>query len=450
MKKGIMLFIILGLPALSGYAFAESEIESRIRALEEALKKQEETIKTQQIMINELKEQIKKDEVAVIPESKETPPEIKKETKATGLFGGSALSNPNISIVLNTYAYSSNLTTDELKNRGISGYTTEGISRRNGFNLDAAELAFYAPVDPYFNLYVTIPVTEDGASVEEAYFVTTSLPEGHQLKAGKFKSGFGRLNSQHSHVWDFVDNPLPYLAFISSGDEGIDEKGIQYTYLAPLPFYTIFGLEILQGENKTLFGPDAAGGAHAYTAFAKASLDVSDNATILFGPSVITGKTKTDTVAANSDFTGDTTLYGLELTYKWKPTKYQGFKLQSEYLYRNQSGNLTDLGLGSVQRLDRNQDGLYIQGVYLWNRWEFGARYDTLGLFKDDYILAGAKQDEGRRPWRITGMVDYTFSEFSLMRLQYNHDESDVTGKPNDELFLQLIFTIGAHPAHQF
>jgi hypothetical protein len=47
-------------------------------------------------------------------------------------------------------------------------------------------------------------------------------------------------------------------------------------------------------------------------------------------------------------------------------------------------------------------------------------------------------------------MADYTFSEFSLLRLQYNHDESDVTGKPNDELFLQFIFTIGAHPAHQF
>ena len=451
MKQAIILFfLLLCLPALSAPAFAESEIESRIRTLEETLKKQEETIKAQQIMINELKEQVKKEEIAVKPESKEQTPEIKEETKATGLFGASALSNPNISMVLNTYAYSSNLTTDELKNRGISGYTTEGLSRRNGFNLDSAELAFFAPVDPYFNLYATIPVTEDGASVEEAYFVTTALPEGHQIKAGKFKSGFGRLNAQHSHVWDFVDNPLPYRAFISSGDEGIDEKGIQYTYLAPFPFYTILGFEILQGENKTLFGSDAAGGAHAYTAFAKASLDVSDNATILFGPSVITGKTKTDTIVAGSDFAGDTTLYGLELTYKWKPTKYQGFKLQSEYLYRTQSGNLTDLTSGSIQRLDRTQDGFYIQGVYLRNRWELGARFDALSLFKDNYILAGAKQDLGRMPWRISGMADYTFSEFSLLRLQYNHDESDVTGKPNDELFLQFIFTIGAHPAHQF
>ncbi len=448
MKQGIMLFIILCLSVISGSAFAESKIEARIRTLEEALKKQEETIKAQQIMINELKEQIKKEEVAVIPDNKENPPEIKKETKATGLFGGSAMSNPNISMVLNTYAYTSNLKTDELKNRGISGYATQGIDRRNGFNLDAAEFAFYAPVDPYFNLYAMIPVTEDGAEVEEAYFVTTCLPQGHQVKGGKFKSGFGRLNSQHPHAWDFVDAPLPYRAFI--GDEGFSEKGIQYTYILPLPFYTILGIEALQGESNMLFGSDATSGAHAYAAFVKASFDVSDNATILFGPSFITGKTKTDTIMVNSDFTGDTTMYGLELTYKWKPTKYQGFKLQSEYLYRTQFGTLTDLITSSAQRLDRNQDGLYVQGVYLWNRWEFGARYDTLSLFKDDYILDGIKQDQGRRPWRITGMVDYIFSEFSLLRLQYNHDESDVTGKPNDELFLQFIFTIGAHPAHQF
>ncbi len=47
-------------------------------------------------------------------------------------------------------------------------------------------------------------------------------------------------------------------------------------------------------------------------------------------------------------------------------------------------------------------------------------------------------------------MIDYTFSEFSLLRLQYTHDESDVNQKVNNEVFLQAIFSIGAHPAHQF
>jgi len=262
MKK--VLFTLLCVLTLSTQAFG-SDLESRIQAMEETLKKQQKTIEEQQKIIGELKDQIKtqiatekQKPTAVIAESSE--PGKQKPAGITGLFGGSAMSNPNISLVLNTYAYSSSLTNDELKNRGIRGYTTEGIDRRNGFNLDSAELAIYAPVDPYFNLYATIPVTENGATVEEAYVVTTSLPKGHQIKAGEFKSGFGRLNSQHSHVWDFVDNPLPYRAFIGFGDEGIDEKGVQYTYLPPLPFYTILGVEVLQGENKTLFGADATGG----------------------------------------------------------------------------------------------------------------------------------------------------------------------------------------------
>ncbi len=447
MKRVIILLGLLCILTAPGQAMG-SDIEARILALEETLKKQEQTIKEQQRLIGELKTQITTMAPAEVVKGVERPPEVQKTAQATGLFGGSYMMNPNISLVLNTYAYSSSLSTEELRNGGIPGYTTEGIDRRNGFNLDAAELYLYAPVDPYFNLYATIPVTEGGAEVEEAYFVTTSLPAGHQIKGGKFKSGFGRLNAVHPHAWDFVDAPLPYRAFL--GGEGLIEKGVQYTYLAPLPFYTVLGAEVLQGDNNTLFGADAAKAAHAYALFAKASLDVSDYGTILFGSSFVTGKTKTDTIQADSDFTGDSTLYGLEFTYKWKPSKHQGFKLQSEYLYRIQSGDLTDTTLGSVQRLSRNQNGLYIQGVYLWDRWEFGARYDTLNLFRSDYTLDGTKQDLGRRPWRATGMVDYKFSEFSLLRFQYNHDESNVNGKANDEVFLQAIFSIGAHGAHQF
>ncbi len=449
MKRMMTLIGLLIFAGFSSQAMG-ADLESRIQAMEETLKKQQQTIEAQQKIIEELKDQIRIQiaaEKQTIPTAT-TEPATQKPAGTTGVFGGSALSNPNISMVLNTYAYSSNLTNDELRNRGVRGYTTDGIDRKNGFNLDSAEIAIYAPVDPYFNFYAQIPVTEDGATLEEAYIVTTALPTGNQIKAGKFKSGFGRINAQHPHAWDFVDAPLPYRAFI--GNEGIGEKGVQYTYLPPLPFYTILGVEVLQGESATLFGPDATGGPHAYTAFAKASVDVSDNATILFGPSVITGKTKTSTVQANSDFTGDSTLYGFEFTYKWKPSKYQGFKIQSEYLYRSQYGDLTDMNLGSIARLERYQDGIYIQGVYLWDRWEFGVRYDMLSILKDDYNLGGAKQDMGRRPWRATAMIDYAFSEFSLLRLQYNHDESDVSGKVNHEVFLQAIFSIGAHPAHQF
>ena len=447
MKGKIATLLIFYLFVFAFNALA-ADIESRLNALEETIKQQGETIKEQQRVISELKEQLRVPQKEGLVKTEEQATGGETSQKATGLFGSSALTNPNISLVLNTFAYTSNLSQRQLELRNIPGYTTEGIESRKGFNLDSAELFLFAPVDPYFNLYATIPVTEDGAEVEEAYFLTTSLPYGFQLKGGKFKSGFGRINSRHPHAWDFVDIPLVYKAF--SGPEGVTEKGAQITYLPPLPFYTLLGAEVLQGENDILFGPDAKSGPHAYTFFAKASFDLTDNSTILFGPSVMTGKTKTHSVADDTEFRGTSTLYGLEFTYKWKPSKTRGLTVQSEYQYRRQSGDLEDTVALTTESLKRAQDGLYIQTIYQLDRWRVGARHDVLSLFKDDYLLSGTDQDLGKKPWRASGMLEFNPTEFSRIRLQYNYDKSVREGKANQELFLQFVFGIGAHGAHPF
>jgi hypothetical protein len=452
MKRSKVFFLLLVIFASAADSYA-ADIESRLNALEETIKQQGRTIEQQQQVINELREELKRakqEEVAKTEEKapEEKAPSEKKSLQFTGLFGASNLMNPNISLVLDTFGYTSNLSQKELELRNIPGYSNAGIENRKGFNLDSAELFLFAPVDPYFNLYATIPVTEDGAEVEEAYFVTTSLPYGFQIKGGKFKSGFGRINSQHPHAWDFVDIPLNYKAF--SGPEGITEKGAQLTYLPPLPFYTLLGAEVLQGENDILFGSDAKPGPHAYTLFAKASFDLTDNSTILLGPSVMTGKTKTNSVADDTEFRGTSTLYGLEFTYKWKPSKKQGLTVQSEYLYRRQSGDLEDTVASTIEPLRRAQDGLYVQSIYQLGRWRLGARYDILDLFKKDFILAGESQDFGKKPWRASGMIDFSPTEFSLVRLQYSHDRSARDGKTNQEWFLQFVFGIGAHGAHPF
>jgi hypothetical protein len=47
-------------------------------------------------------------------------------------------------------------------------------------------------------------------------------------------------------------------------------------------------------------------------------------------------------------------------------------------------------------------------------------------------------------------MLEYNPTEFSRIRLQYNHDRSDGTGTTNNEVMLQFILGIGAHAAHTF
>jgi hypothetical protein len=477
----VLLFLLMAILLLCPFVSAET-LEERVKKLEDALYKQEQIIREQQKKIEQLsgqKEERQTDIVqTTVVDSKEKERSIARDyrlddrSKAIALQSASPISpyqitekqtpsllNPSISLIFDSLYYQTNLSEEELEEREIPGYVSfhehgEGSHSHGhgtfekGFNLRSAELTIFAPVDPYFNLYATIPFTEEGSEVEEAYFVTTSLPAGLQIKGGKFKSGFGRFNAYHPHAWDFVDAPLPYTAFL--GGEGLIEKGIQFTYLPSLPVYTLFGFEILQGENEVLYGEEAKSGPHAYTGFAKMSTDFGEHNTILGGISVTGGETKTESVEHETEFSGDSVLYGAELTYKWKPSKDRSVILQSEYLLRHQTGDLEYVEDSTVDKLKRTQDGLYLQGLYQIDRWRIGARYDVLSIFKDIYKLAGEEEDFGDNPYRLTGSLEFNPTEFSRLRLQYTYDKSAGDGKENNEVFLQLILGIGAHGAHSF
>jgi hypothetical protein len=229
------------------------------------------------------------------------------------------------------------------------------------------------------------------------------------------------------------------------------------TYLPPLPLYTLLGVEWLQGQNEVLFNHDGTGGAHAMTAFLKSSVDFGGSSTIYAGPYVITGQTRTDTVAADTSFRGNSTVYGFETVYKWKPSRDRSLIVQGEYLKRDQSGSLYYPDSGDTSRLSRAQDGFYVQSLYQMGRWRVGARYDLLDVLCDRYRLAGVQQGY-QTPWRLTGALEFNPTEFSRLRLQYNYDRSGGDGpayggpssRTNHEVYLQMILGIGAHAAHSF
>jgi hypothetical protein len=442
------LFVLLSSMALVSAAFGE-DIDSRLKALEDHSAGQEKKIEEQQKTIDSLKEEIARQKEQE-PQQNSQGDSSQLSTKVSGFFGGSFLSNPNISLLLDTFVYSSNLNDKELKIRGIPGYTTQGLEQRNGFNLGTAghggELSLFSPVDPYFNLYANIPFTDSGVSLEEIFAVTTALPEGFQVKLGKFKSNFSRLDAQHPHAWDFYDVPLPYRAFLGTEALG-GEKGVQLTYLPALPIYLQFGAEVLQGENDLLFGADARSGPHAFSFFVKSSIETTDSSTLYFGPSVVYGRTRNTNIVNGAEFDGSSALYGMEAVWKWKRSSREGLTLQGEYLFLAQQGNLTD---NVTDSLRRRQDGFYVQGIYQLDRWRFGARYDMLELFADTFKRADVQQHFDGTPWRATGAVDFNPSEFTRFRLQYAHDRSGRDGRSNDEAILQMIFGIGAHAAHTF
>jgi len=445
MRTSIFTALLFAAVTVPLSASAADSVDDRINRLDTELGRQSETIREQQKTIEELKEHLKEQNTDKLPTIEENA------GKPTGLFGGSLMTNPYISLVLDAKGYASNLKNGALESRGVPGFTTEGRGLRNGFNVDAAELFIFAPVDPYFNLYVNIPVNQDGAALEEAYFVTTSLPEGLQVKGGRFKSNTSRLNSQHPHAWDFADIALPYKAFL--GSEGIGgENGVQLTWLPQMPVYTLLGVEAFQGDNPLIFGNDPNWGPHAFSAFAKTSIDTSDNSTLYAGPWAMFGSTNSTGILPDTDLRGDSALYGMEAVWKWK-SGLQGVTLQGEYLYLVQNGDLTgntDPTAPVVNHLHRHQDGAYVQALYRYGRWRVGARCDRLELFKNTFEVGGAQQPFGGKPWRATGSLEFIPTEFSMIRAQFTSDHSARDARVNNEALVQLIFTIGAHPAHTF
>jgi hypothetical protein len=56
--------------------------------------------------------------------------------------------------------------------------------------------------------------------------------------------------------------------------------------------------------------------------------------------------------------------------------------------------------------------------------------------------------DMGIDPYTATALIEWDPSEFSRLRLQYSHDESDLD--PNDILTMQYTVIYGVHGAHRY
>jgi hypothetical protein len=356
----------------------------------------------------------------------------------------------------------------------------------NGFNFREAELAFSATVDPYFDASLFISIDGDGGvELEEGWLQTRGLPYGLRIKAGKFLSDFGYINRQHPHQWDFVDQNLPYLNLL--GPHGLQDTGVQLTWLPKLPFYTLVGAELAQGNQEILGATldsveqqelglgDTGGGPRLWTAFAKVAPDLGDRHGLQLGISYahnrqhqevqpyLHGEEGHDHLAEDPELpeevglAGDAGLWGIDLVYKYAGGRAQGqgdFKFQTEYLRSikdmeiRSSPNPEDLGLSPTF----TTDGLYAQALYGFApRWTAGLRYDVLGLTNE--VSGGGEQASFGASNRWTLDLTWKLSEFSLLRAQYA--KNDILVEPGerahfDAFYLQFLVSMGSHGAHGF
>lgn len=329
---------------------------------------------------------------------------------------------PDISLILSASAVSRNIKNSDYEGYGIDGFveSTDEIpfNKNRGFNLNYAEFAMHSAVGPYFDVDTIFHLHPDEFEIEEAYITTKQLPANLEIKAGAFRSGFGRINAIHAHAQHFVAQPLVYEAML--GVEGIRDPGIALHWVAPTDTYIMAGIEALQGTNELSFGEPEKN--NLYVGYLKTGFDLGENTTVLTGGSVAQGKTTENQ---------DSKLYGGELTIKHILDSYSSVSWQSEYLYRNKNSD--------------KQAGLYTQLIYdIDNNWELGTRYDaiTKNLVTQPDDLK-----------KYSAIVQYKPFEFSKLRLQYSHDNSkSFVGqrRAEDLIALEFIIEAGAHGAHAF
>ena len=367
----------------------------------------------------------------------------------------------DLSVVLDTYFYRDNTGSGEVSPRNrMSGFTDgEDTGPKNGFNLQEVELGLSGAVDPYFRAWATVSIEEEGAGFEEAVLQTTGLPYGLTLSGGKIKSGIGRLNRQHSHVWDFLDAPLVYRAMF--GDEGLADEGLQLTWLAPTPFYLLFGTEVFNGGNAQSFNVSDAAEMPAhdaprlYTAFMKTGPDLGPNNALQFGLSALSGRQQLWSEDESAGASGDSRIFGTDFVYKYDAMRTHGdgdVIVQGEYFCRDQhlgdgAGAWADLPAWTAR-----QDGYYVQADYgILPCWRAGLRWDQVGLINDVRDPEAGSLSFGDSS-RLTAMVDCKLSEFSLLRAQLGRGRyaTDTGEEDAWEFGLEWQITFGKHPAHDF
>ena len=355
----------------------------------------------------------------------------------------------------------------------------EGERGAEGISLGETELNFSTSVDDKFYGHITTALADHGDGVEieleEAYVETLpgfGLPTGATIRMGRAFWTMGYMNEHHAHADDFADRPLPYRVFL---DKAFNDTGAQISYVLPTDFYVEAGGGIFRGDDFPFAGAEG-NDINSFSAFLRVGGDIGKNSSWRIGGYLLDGEAngrggghahqEDEAHAAENGhddeeeheediaefftagmFAGDTRLYAVDFRYVWAPTgniRQKELLLQGEYFWRDEEGVYTLMEGEELheERLDGGSHGWYAQGVFKFSpKWRIGTRYSQIYSPED----SGINHD----PYAVAVMGDWSNSEFSRVRLQYNYEKLGEDLSDN-QFLLQYIMSIGAHAAHKY
>jgi hypothetical protein len=315
-----------------------------------------------------------------------------------------------------------------------------GDDLETGLKVQEFELAFAANVDPYLKADVILSLPGgEGIGLEEGYVTTLGLPHSLQVRVGKMYEAFGLHNRLHTHAFPFLDPPLVNRAIF--GDEGLNDTGVELSWLAPLPWFSEVRGGVYDGQNEFVFNGRKQSDL-SYLGRFENLWDLGPSATLrlggsyAWGPHLLPG----DTLSPEKEVRSE--VWGGDAQIKWRPVNWThkaAVQWQAEYMnYREWQGQ------HGSEPLDGYYSHLLVQ---LSRRWWVQGRYDEDWQHRGYWALAGpVAQTQEDHAW--SGAVAYVPTEFQAYKLGY--EARDDAGQVEYRYWLQLNVTVGSHPAHAY
>ena len=209
------------------------------------------------------------------------------------------------------------------------GAAGNGANRgTSSLQMHESEVGFQEVIDPYARADFFISFGEHGVDLEEGYLTFTALPAGLQLKVGKMRAAFGRVNPLHNHVLPWTDRPLVSQNLLN-GEDGIDDAGLSLSRILPAPkgIFLEGTAQVFRGDTDGVFQADKR--SHVSTVgHMRLYRDLNESTNIDLGGSFARGHSPWAD-AWNQ-------LYGADATLRWKPLRrsiYHSFVARSELVW---------------------------------------------------------------------------------------------------------------------
>jgi len=323
---------------------------------------------------------------------------------------------------------------------------------RPDFAFEELEIAIQAYLNPYAKADVVLtlpgPDVEAGKlGLEEVYAtILRGLPLDLNVRFGKYRVDYGKLNMMHPHAWPFVTQPLSQERFL--GEEGLNDLGISASILLPTgDIYSKLTVDLLRGSviGEATGIEDTTGASPYYATSARlmSFFPLGDFSDLEVGLSGYTG--------IHDPYNRDRFWYGnLDFKYKYKPDAYTSLVVQGEFLYNMRTAaqdrdfnQFVDAD-GNPERRTINSSGLYLYADYQFLKlYSAGVRFDW---------TESPYSTEERAQAIAVFLGFYPVEETLGLRLQYQHTMTEAPGASQsvNMIALQALFSLGPHKAHPF